>query len=74
MGRVGGITAMRIKIDTERCKGCGLCVNVCPKHTLQMSESTNKSGYLYIEIIDGEECTGCGLCFQMCPDLVIEID
>ena len=63
-----------IKLNTERCKGCGLCVDVCPKGNLRLSKKMNSKGHCYIEIIDPESCTGCGLCFQMCPDLVIEIE
>lgn len=63
-----------IKINPERCKGCELCVDICPKAIIQMSEKTNDIGHLYAIIIDKDKCTGCALCCQMCPDLVIEID
>jgi 2-oxoglutarate ferredoxin oxidoreductase subunit delta len=65
---------IRITINPERCKGCGLCVDVCPKGNLRLSENINAKGHNYVEIIDADNCTGCGLCYQMCPDLVIEIE
>jgi 2-oxoglutarate ferredoxin oxidoreductase subunit delta len=63
----------KIKFDFERCKGCGLCVPVCPKDALGMSSGMNKLGHKYAEVIDEGKCSGCGLCFLMCPDVVIEI-
>jgi len=65
---------VKITFDVQRCKGCGLCVDACPKHNIKMSESLNKQGSNYAEIIDEERCTGCGLCYQICPDLVIQIE
>ena len=62
-----------VKIDIHRCKGCGLCVAVCPKNTLEMSKESNKKGSFYAEVTIQNACTGCALCFQMCPDLAIEV-
>ncbi|MBT8340278.1 MAG: ferredoxin family protein, partial [Desulfatitalea sp.] len=33
------------QIDTDRCKGCGLCVMVCPKKVLAISDQLNPRGY-----------------------------
>ena len=63
----------KIKINIERCKGCGICVSVCPIDNLRMSANMNKSGHKHVEVIDEAKCTGCALCCQMCPDVVIEI-
>ena len=62
-----------IKINIERCKGCGFCIDVCPLKSLQLSKNLNKKGFHYLEK-HKEECSGCGLCFQMCPDLCIEVE
>ena len=64
----------KIKFNVARCKGCGLCVPVCPKENVGMSKEPNQIGSFYADVINQEECTGCGLCFIMCPDLVIEIE
>jgi len=67
-------TKVKIKFDIERCKGCALCVDACPRTNIRMSEKLNQKGHRYAQIIDEEKCTGCGLCYQMCPDLAIEIE
>lgn len=59
-------------VDKERCKACELCIDVCGKKALAMSESINKSGYKHIEI-DESRCIGCGLCYIVCPDGVFMI-
>ena len=64
----------RISLNIDRCKGCGLCVGVCPVGVLRMSDKINHKGYSCPEIIDGQRCTGCGMCYRMCPDMVIEIN
>ncbi len=64
---------VEININSEKCKGCGYCVIVCPKKNIRLSSKLNKKGYHYAEIISEKNCSGCGMCFQMCPDLCIEI-
>jgi 2-oxoglutarate ferredoxin oxidoreductase subunit delta len=64
--------AGKIIINTERCKGCGLCVIVCPKSCIIISRQSNKSGYFPAEATNAE-CTGCALCAIICPEVVIEV-
>ena len=64
--------AGKIIIDTERCKGCGLCVAACPKKIIVISEKSNKHGYFPAKT-DSCDCTGCAACAIMCPDAVIEV-
>lgn len=63
----------KIVINKERCKGCQLCITVCPKHLLEISKTTNKFGYLPVKVIKDDECSGCALCACVCPDLAIEV-
>ncbi len=61
-------------IDPNSCKGCGLCVSVCPKKIIKMSEDKiNKKGMHYAVMTDSQKCIGCTFCALMCPDCVITI-
>ena len=56
-----------VTIDSEECKGCGLCVEACTPKVLKLSEHLNRYGYhpaMYL----GSGCSGCGLCFYACPE------
>ena len=65
-------TVGMVTIDEERCKGCNLCVIVCPPKVLHLSEQRyNSRGYRPIELSPG--CTGCEMCYRICPDLVFEV-
>ena len=76
--------AGRIIIDFERCKGCGLCVAVCPKTCIAISKQSNRSGYFpATQMADkpaetnpdliGSNCTGCCACAIVCPDAAIVV-
>jgi 2-oxoglutarate ferredoxin oxidoreductase subunit delta len=64
--------ANRITIDSELCKGCGLCVDVCPKKSIVISKASNKSGYFPAEFCQNG-CTACAACAVMCPEAAIEV-
>ena len=64
--------AGKIIIDTERCKGCGLCITVCPKGHIAISGESNKNGYFPAETKNGE-CTACTRCAIVCPEGIIDI-
>ena len=64
----------RIEIDAEHCKGCELCLGVCPQKVIRMSDTFNAKGYHPARLIDPNlECTGCAVCAVICPDAVITV-
>ena len=63
---------VKIIIDSERCKGCGLCITACPKNSIVIAEDSNKNGYFPAEA-KSDDCTGCAACATMCPETVIEV-
>jgi len=65
----------KLTFKTDNCKGCGLCVNACPKHLLRISEEKiNLKGHHPAEITDMEACVGCAACAIMCPDCIIKVE
>lgn len=65
----------KITFNTERCKGCGLCVEACPKKILALDTATlNSKGYHPAVMTDQEKCIACAMCAMMCPDCVIKVE
>jgi 2-oxoglutarate ferredoxin oxidoreductase subunit delta len=63
-----------IIIDENRCKGCGLCVEVCPAKILVLPEGRfNTKGYPPVQQTDPEACVGCAMCALVCPDVVFQV-
>jgi 2-oxoglutarate ferredoxin oxidoreductase subunit delta len=61
-----------VVVDVETCKGCELCIPVCPPQVLEMSGEVNAIGFRYPLLVrDG--CTGCELCAEVCPDFCFEV-
>ncbi|RLE68179.1 MAG: hypothetical protein DRJ45_08350 [Thermoprotei archaeon] len=65
----------RIIINEEWCKGCGMCVWICPSKVLALSlEELNSRGYHPVQAVYPEKCIGCQLCEYICPDFAIFIE
>ena len=65
----------KLSFKEELCKGCGLCVNACPKGILIISQTKiNQKGHSPVEIIDQTKCIGCTSCAIMCPDCVTTVE
>ena len=65
----------RIEVNETLCKGCELCVTVCPKDLIRMAmDRFTPKGYHPAELIDPDEaCTGCAICTVICPDSAITV-
>jgi 2-oxoglutarate ferredoxin oxidoreductase subunit delta len=63
-----------LDIATERCKGCELCITVCPHGVLALDTTVvNHLGYHPVRLTDPAGCTSCVLCARVCPDAVFTI-
>ena len=64
----------RLTFKEELCKGCGLCVEACPQHIVELDQDTiTEKGYHPAHCIDQSKCTGCISCATMCPDVAITV-
>lgn len=65
----------KITFRTSLCKGCGLCVDACPKKIIVIcNDILNEKGYHPASIIDQDKCIACAMCAAMCPDVVIKVE
>ena len=56
-----------IKIDEEKCTGCGLCIPNCPEGALQVIDGK-------VRLISDLFCDGLGACIGHCPEGAINIE
>lgn len=65
----------RIVVDENLCKGCELCISVCPPEVIKMAiDRFTPKGYHPAELVDPDnECTGCAICSIICPDAAITV-
>ncbi|MBN1827637.1 MAG: 4Fe-4S binding protein [Deltaproteobacteria bacterium] len=64
----------RIIFEPDLCKGCFLCIEICPRKAISVSKALNARDYRVIEFAPaegGKPCSGCGLCAMICPDFAI---
>lgn len=57
----------KVIINLVWCKGCGICVEFCPKKSLAMGRDGKA------HVVNLESCNSCGLCYLRCPDFAIKV-
>lgn len=60
-----------VHVIRERCKGCGFCVEFCPRDVLRESGGFNRRGYHYPEVARAADCAECHFCELLCPEFAI---
>ncbi len=61
-----------VKIVKKLCKGCGLCIAMCPRKALDYSDEVNEYGWRIPRLVG--ECVGCRICETYCPDMAIWVE
>ena len=62
-----------IAINREWCKGCYICVSVCPHRVLEVDQEAFDHGFHPVVAARPEDCTVCRQCELLCPDLAISV-
>jgi 2-oxoglutarate ferredoxin oxidoreductase subunit delta len=60
-----------IHVLDNRCKGCGFCVEYCPRSVLDLSHDFNEKGYHFPVVERPLDCVDCKLCQNICPEFAI---
>ncbi len=64
---------VEIDVDTFLCKGCGICVEMCPRKVYEWSKELSEKGVHYPVPVHAEKCVKCKLCELLCPDFAISV-
>jgi len=62
-----------VQINKDACKGCGICIAMCPVKILEFSDDLNKRGVHFPEVTDEAKCTRCENCMIYCPDFAMVV-
>ena len=63
-----------IRINQKWCKGCYICLEVCPKKVYKKSSEISEKGFQPVLVAHPELCTLCLQCEMLCPDLAINVE
>lgn len=55
-----------LKLDSEKCTGCGTCLEVCPHEVFLLSKGKTV-------IAAKDRCMECGACVKNCPFNALEV-
>ncbi|MFH1077032.1 MAG: 4Fe-4S binding protein [Pseudomonadota bacterium] len=54
-------------IDSEKCVGCGECIDVCPADVYELQDEKSVP-------VNPDECLGCGSCVEVCEQDAITVE
>lgn len=63
-----------ITIDKACCKGCNICLSICPKGIFVKSRQRNDYGTAMPAVEAPEKCITCRMCERLCPDGAIDVE
>lgn len=63
-----------IYLNQKWCKGCYICVEVCPQKVFGKSSEVSDKGFNPVLILYPEKCTRCRQCEMLCPDLALNVE
>lgn len=64
---------LRVTFKEDICKGCNLCVSVCPVDIIFLADRINENGYRPATVVEQDKCISCAACARICPDTVITV-
>ena len=65
--------AKKIVIDSRLCKGCHICISVCPHGVLKKADVVDNRGFFLPVVAELDACRACSLCEMHCPDFAIAV-
>lgn len=65
----------RARVDTDRCRGEGKCIEACQfQKAIALVETGNDGETSRHAEVNSALCTGCGMCVAVCPHQAIQVD
>ena len=75
------MTSLRPKIDETFCKGCNICIAICPVKVYEEGRTASGRGFVVPTVKNPEKCMDghrqkgekkkCEMCVYVCPDQAI---
>lgn len=64
-----GLEFFAARVELDRCRGCGVCEEICLYHAPRLGMDRNGR---FVSSIDMKACKGCGTCVAACPSAAID--